>query len=265
MSTSIIVDPDEQQTQDQDAPDQEEDKQPDAPYPEKFKGKSLDDVIGMYSSLESEYGRRSNEIGQLRRLTDQLLGLEQAKRDSGTVKSPPKKITGDDLFNDPDTAISERVKALAEERASATDARVSNLEQSLAEAAFERRHGGFRSTMETPEFLDFVKGSNYRRNLVVKAAQNDWDAADELFGLFEERQALTASAAPAKDEQLGEARKAGLVKSGGSSASGAVKRQTGKKIYSRAELIDLRINRPEEFDRRYQEEFMPAYAEGRVK
>jgi hypothetical protein len=56
-----------------------------------------------------------------------------------------------------------------------------------------------------------------------------------------------------------------LAKSGGSSAAGVVPRNDGKKTYSRAELINMRVNNPDEFDARFQSEFLPAYVEGRVK
>src|SRR6056297_1567571 len=44
--------------------------------PEKFQGKSFEDVVDMYRNLEKDYGRKGNEVGELRKLTDELLQLE---------------------------------------------------------------------------------------------------------------------------------------------------------------------------------------------
>ena len=261
MSTeNIVVDPEELESppasQSEVVSPPPEDK-----IPPKFRGKSLDEIVDAYSELESELGRKGNEVGQLRRLTDQLLGLEEAKKRA--EEKPQRKITSDDLFDDPDKSITERAREIAEERAARTDERVFHLERQLVEEAFERKHKGFREKLQDEDFINFVRGSEYRKGLIVKAAQDDWVAADELFTAYEEARS-SAPAQPVSNTRQA-AKQSTLVKSGGSSASGVVPRNDGKKIYSRTDLINMRINNPEEFDERYSTEFLPAYLEGRVK
>ena len=41
--------------------------------PSKFKGKSITDIVSSYENLEKELGRKGQEIGELRQLTDQIL------------------------------------------------------------------------------------------------------------------------------------------------------------------------------------------------
>lgn len=261
MSTdNIVVDPESE------APEPEQAATPhEAKKPSKFEGKSLDDVISAYTNLEQEYGRKANELGQMRKLTDQLLGLEQAKlkRAEEEAKPAPKKLTSDELFEDPDGSITAKAREIAEARAAQTDQRVYQLEAALREEVFEKKHPGFRKTLESDDFIAFVRQSPYRQGLIQRAAMDDWTAADELFMAWEERQQLhTASQSP---EPKKAAKQAGLVKSGGSSAAGVQPRHEGKKIYSRAELIDMRIKDPDGFDERFQSEYLPAYLEGRVR
>jgi hypothetical protein len=258
MSENIIVDP---EAEDQ-KPQIEEESPVEDKIPPKFRGKGPDEIIRAYEELESEFGRKNNEIGQLRRLTDQLLGLEEAKQRKAQAEAKPAtKITSDSLFEDPDKSITEKAREIAEERARVTDERVMAIESRLREEAFERKHSGFKETLQTPEFIEFVRASPYRQRLIQQAAMDDWEAADELFTAWEEGQSNRAPPeSPAK-----QAKKSTLVKSGGSSAAGVVPRDSGKKTYSRSELIEMRIKNPEEFDERFQSEFLPAYLEGRVK
>lgn len=234
--------------------------------PEKFKGKSALEIIELYQNLESEYGRRANEIGHLRKLSDELLGFARTARTEQPANQPATKpITADDLINDPQGTITAAAKAAADERARVAEARVERLEVSLAEDRFEQKHKGYRQKMESADFLNWVGSSEYRKGLALKAYNNDFAAADELFTLHEEyTQARSAETPP---NPTAAAKAAGLAKSGGSSAAGVTPKSNGdgKKQYSRAELIKLRIDNPDEFDRRWESEFLPAYQEGRVR
>lgn len=265
---NIVVDSDEMETVAPEAPEAAPEPEPEKPkIPPKFAGKSMEDVIQAYSELESEFGRRGNEVGQLRRLTDELLGLQQAKREAESAKAPTRqKITSDQLFDDPDATITDLAKQAADERAAKSDERIAQLELRAVEEAFDKKHPGFRDKLTDEDFLNFVRESSYRQNLIYRAAQNDWGAADELFIAYEDAQKYRQPSPPVQDSKVAQAKSASLVKSGGSSASGVVPRQgDGKKIYSRLELINMRIRNPEEFDARYNDEFLPAYMEGRVK
>lgn len=258
MNENILVDPETEAPEPEQAATPEEVKKP-----SKFEGKSVDDIIDAYTNLEKEYGRRSSELGQLRNLTDQLLGLEKVKQERAAAEAKPaKKLTSDELFDDPDTAITQKAREIAEARASQTDARVHQLEVALREEVFEKKHPGFRKTVESPEFIEFVNKSPYRLGLVQRAAQDDWLAADELMTAWSESQQVAAASSPSPKKA---AKQAGLVKSGGSSAAGVAPRSDGKKIYSRSELIEMRIKDPDGFDERFQSEYLPAYLEGRVR
>ena len=44
---------------------------PSVEVPEKFRNKSLEDIIASYKELESQYGRQGQELGELRKVADQ--------------------------------------------------------------------------------------------------------------------------------------------------------------------------------------------------
>jgi len=276
MATSIIVDPDQNETELQAETDAAlagttaANEAKTEELPEKYRGKSIQDVIEMHRNAESELGRKNNEIGQVRKLADELIGVratEQRMREN--QQEPPKPLTADQLLENPEDSILRVVKREAVERTEKLEKRTADLESELMVSRFEEKHPGFSDTMQSAEFGQFVQGSNYRRKLALGAAKGDFDAADELFGLYEEAVASTARSeqpAPAAKPNTGVegARKATLAKSGGSSASGVIPSGDGKKVFSRADLMDMRIRNPDKFDM-MQDEILEAYREKRVR
>ena len=229
--------------------------------PKKFEGKSLEEVVASYSSLESELGRARNEIGTMRRLTDELLGLRRPPAEDRINPEPPPKITTDQLFEDPTEAVLTVAKRTADEATARTEKRVGNLELFLQTESFKRDFADYESTMNAPEFQDWVRGSPYRQRLALSAAGNDFDAARELFGLYKESAPKTP--APSNRTQPSAADVA-LARGGGSNAAGVANTSTGQKIFSRDELINMRIYEPEKYSSMWPEIFK-AYQEKRVR
>lgn len=267
--TSLVVDPDHQNAPDPQAqPQQPQNQQePDLEdVPEKYRGKSLKDIIAMHQNAESELGRKNNEVGVIRKLADELIGVRAAERQANRPE-PRKPLTTDELLNDPEAKILEVVRDVTENTVREQEERVSRMEASLQVQAFESKYPGFQTTMHSPEFGSWLQsGSDYRKRLALRAAEGDFGAADELFGLYTEHaSAARASQAPEPTNSgTAAARAASTVRSGGSNAAGVVPGADGKKVWSRTELLDMRINRPEEFDQR-QDEILAAYREKRVR
>ena len=82
--SSIVVDPAENladtEVEDTVQPDEtletleaESDIEPTSDIPDKFSGKSVEDIVKSYQNLEQELGRKSQEIGELRQLSDSCL------------------------------------------------------------------------------------------------------------------------------------------------------------------------------------------------
>lgn len=237
--------------------------------PEKFRGKSMADVIEMYRNSESELGRARNEIGNVRRLADELLGFQRTQVLQAAAQpanpTPRAKLTTDALLEDPERAVLSVIKDDADARERRILEGQARLEAEIGLSKFERKHPTYKQTMDDTKFQEWVQKSPYRIRLAQGALQSDFGAADELFSLYSEVTSVqsTASAVDAADP-VDQARKAGLARPGGSSAAGIVPSGPGRKIWNRAELIQMRINEPDKFDSLYPEIEL-AYREKRVK
>ena len=264
MTTIVVADPATQIENQNPDPAIEADES----VPAKYRGKSATEIIEIARNLESELGRKNNEVGTLRKLTDQALGFAQNARvvpDNQTKPKSRPELTSEDLLANPEKSVTELAIEAADNRVKDTEQRQANLEAQIALDRFQRKHPDFTDTIQTDEFKTWLGSSTHRQRLAYRAAQNDFDAADELLGLYGETKQKPDDEKNAGNAPIDQAKKAGLAKRGGSSAAGVGTSSDGKKIYSRAELIEMRINKPDEFEARYTTEFLPAYREKRVR
>lgn len=112
--------------------------------------------------------------------------------------------------------------------------------------------------MQDGEFQNWVKSSKVRTRLFNEAEAYDVDAADELLSTFKQLKAVKQSQVKEVDNTLRDKTlKSVSVDTGGSG-------ENSKKIYRRADLIQLRLRDPQGFAAR-QEEIDRAYQEGRVR
>jgi hypothetical protein len=265
MPEHIVVDPETPESELAAVPATNQQTTQQDDLPEKYRGKSIQDIIAMHQNAESELGRKNNEVGVIRKLADELIGVRASERQ---VNPPParKPLTTDDILTDPETKILEVVREEARSGAEEREQRLARLEASLQVQAFEKKHPGFNDTMRSPDFGQWIQtGSDYRKRLAMRASQGDFEAADELFGLYKEHASATPPGDTGQQESgTAAARQATTVRSGGSTAAGVIPSSNDKKVWSRTELLDMRINRPDEFDAR-QPEILAAYAEKRVR
>jgi hypothetical protein len=230
--------------------------------PEKFKGKSAAEIAQSYANLEAELGRKSQEVGSLRGLTDQLLELKRTEDLTNNGGQPtPTEVTADDLLADPRNAI----RTVAAEETSQTNSRVDALEAQLALKAFEDRYPTFRQDQTDEKFQDFVQKSNYRSNLAGKAAQGDLAAADELWSAYADvRDAGTSQEENTETvtQQADALESAQAIASRGGSETDV----SHEKPISRQVLINKRIEDPDGYyDPAFQAYITEMYQKGLVK
>jgi hypothetical protein len=230
--------------------EEEPQEEPKAVIPDKFKDKSLEDIVNAYQNLEKEYGRRNSEIGELRKLTDQMLQLETEKRQQQEV---PKGIDVDALLDDPNTAINSAIES--NPRLKALEEKLIGAERSTAKKQFEAKHSDWQDIVSSEEFHGWVQSSKIRSEMFQRAHQNyEYDVADELFSMYKEASGVKREESAKKtSKQL----KKAAVESG---STGATKR----KVYRRTDLINLRLTDPRKYEA-MEDDIMRAYAEGRVK
>ena len=89
----------QEQEQQQAAPEPEVD--PD--IPEKYRGKTVKDIVKMHQDTERSLSRQGQELGEIRRLADELIKSQlQPKKEP----EQPKEV---DYFENPDEAVSRRI------------------------------------------------------------------------------------------------------------------------------------------------------------
>jgi len=232
--------------------------------PEKFQGKSFEDVVDMYRNLEKEYGRKGNEIGELRKLTDELLQLEIQQKKNATERVATKEeevLSDDDWFSSPKQATDKYLQksSLAQEVQELKE-KLSSKDREEAHKAFVEKHPDYMELAQNESFQQFVSASKYRLDLAQKADQYDYEAANELFDLYK---AISPNSGAAEASDDGKAEKEQARKKATLEGTGNRNKGT-KKVYRRADLIKMKMTDPERY-MNMQDEIMQAYAEGRVK
>ena len=232
----------------------EEEETPEQKVPDKFADKSIEEVIHSYQELEKEFGRKNNEIGELRKLTDQVLELQL--KDEKQEEAPKKEIDFDSLIDDPSGAVNDlldsnpRIKALEEQLAQAKIA--------TEEKAFAQKHPNYMEKAQSKEFLDFIQASPVRQQMFMEANQHyKYDVADELFTMFDALHGTQEVAAEEQAAKRDKALKNASVEKGSTGVS-------SKKVYRRSDLLKLRMSDPEKYAS-MEPEIIRAYQEKRVK
>jgi len=233
-----------------------EPKTPEYELPKKFEGKSVEDIVTSYGNLEKELGRKGQEIGELRKLTDEI--LKQQLTQNGT-KEPEVEAEEVDFFDDPDKAVSKAIENHPKFREFEEQQKAAQATATTQQ--LEAAHPDYINVVQDTKFQEWVQESPIRTQLYVNAHNYDLDSAMELMNTWKDRQlvAKTSEVEAEKSQKREDALKAGKGVSRTSSESTA-----GKKVYRRADLIRLKATNPNRYND-LQDEIMAAYADGRVK
>jgi hypothetical protein len=228
--------------------------------PEKYKGKSLDQIVKMHQEAEKLIGRQAQEVGESRKLLDEYIKQQLNTQKDDVQPSTQQEI---DWFEDPAKAVNQAVennpvlKQLKEQQAEQA--------KHVALSTIEKNHPDFMSVAQSEDFAQWVQGSKIRMQLFAQANNYDVDAALELLGNYKSLKGIKEQQSTKADDTLKkvevEARtktlKAAGVQQGGSG-------EMSKPVYRRVDLIRLRMQDPERYNA-MQDDIMAAYNEGRVK
>lgn len=220
--------------------------------PDKYRDKSLEDIIRMHQEAEKLIGKQAQEVGEVRKLADELI-----KQNLGSKQQHKEEEPEVDFFEDPKKAVQATIDkhpdVLAARQAS-QDFKRMQIQQKLA-----KEHPDYTQVVGDSEFQNWVKGSTVRLALYAKAdAEFDYDSADELLSTFKQLRGVKAQqATQSSDASRAKSMKAAQVDVGGSGES-------SKRVYRRADLIRLKMTDPSRYES-LSDEIMQAYQEGRVK
>ncbi len=241
--------------------------------PEKFRGKSVKDIVKAYEDLEKERSRLGNEVGEYRKLTDTLIGLEQTKRASKQVEDQPKPVTTEELLEDTQGALNKAVESNPVVQKAVTTAE--NLERQIQYQKFENDFPDYKQDLANPQFTVWIQKSRARAALAQAAsATNDVEAARALWELWAEHKELSGNQAQVQEEARKKAEADARRKQQENAAElegGVSGDSSSEMIYDRKKVLDLRI-RALKGDRNAQEQMrklgpklLAAYDQKRVR
>lgn len=227
--------------------------------PSKYKGKSVAEIIRMHQEAEKLIGRQAQEVGEVRKLADELIKRQL----EGGVK-PQEEATKEDeidFLEDPDRYVRKAVEkhpAIAEAKAQALQLKMMQFADTI-----QKNFPDFQQTVQDPEFVEWVKASPVRLQLYADADTNlNYNSAAELLGNWSYiKAAKTQKQQQASNEVVKQERKQALKTAAVNTGSAGV---SSKKVYKREDIRTLMIRDPDRYQA-MQEELMEAYAEGRVK
>lgn len=232
-------------------PEEEEDE-----LPEKYRNKDVRDIVSMHQNAEKLLGKQATEVGELRKVVDDFIKAQTVTQQQNTA---PVTEEDDDLdfFENPKAAVAK----LLENHPSVKQSQemTKRLTQQEALSKLKSNHPDFKEIVQDGGFQEWVQKSKIRTQLLQRADAYDFDSADELFTTWKERQALVNDTVKNETKARKQAVKSGST--GNVSGSGE---RPSRKIYRRADIVELMTKDPQ----RYQalaSEIRQAYAEGRVK
>ena len=220
--------------------------------PEKYREKSLEEVVRMHQEAEKLIGKQAQEVGEVRKLADELL-----KQNLGSKQQQVEVEPEVDFFENPQKAVQNTIDkhpdVLAARQAGMEFKRM-QIQQKLVQD-----HPDYTQVVNDSEFQNWVKSSPIRLGLYARAdGEFDYDSANELLSTFKQLRGIKAKESEkASDATRTKSMKAAQVDVGGSGES-------SKRVYRRADLIRLKMTDPARYET-LNDEILAAYAEGRVR
>lgn len=216
-----------------------------------YQGKTIAEVAKMHQEAESRLGSQGAEVGELRKVVDNFI----LKQSETKAPEPAEEI---DFFADPDKAMESKIAnhpVIKEAQQNTLRIRQEQAKQELI-----NKHPDAQEIIQSSDFINWVKSDEIRVELLTRADQQyDSRAADNLFSQWKQIRQMSQTAV--QDEK--DARKDAVKKASTGGAKGSSE-SPSKKIYRRADIIELMKTNP----KRYQSmepEIRRAYAEKRVR
>ena len=221
--------------------------------PEKYREKSLDEIVKMHQEAEKLIGKQAQEVGEVRKLADELIKQNLGSRQQQTRQEEPEV----DFFENPQKAVQRTVDNhpdILAARQVTLEMKRSQIQQRLAQ-----EHPDFGDIAKDQDFANWVKSSPIRIKIFEQADSGyDFDSANELLSTYKQLRSVKQK----QTSDDGEITRKQNLKAVGVDVGGSG--ESSKKVYRRADLIRLKMQDPDRYDALSQE-IMTAYQEGRVR
>lgn len=244
---------DEQEVTDEELEAQETEEQQEPELPDKYRGKSIQDLVQMHQEAEKALGKQGSEVGELRKVVDSYI-KSQVENQS---KQTEQKEDPVDWFTDPDKAMEQKLVSHPKFKQLEMQSEMSRKEQALNK--MKQKHPDHMEILQDNAFAAWIQQSPIRTQLFIDADQNyNADAADELLTLWKERRELSKSTVTADKESRKEA-----IKQASTGAARGSQQPPRKRKYRRSDIIRLMNEDPERYNA-LADDILLAYKEKRV-
>jgi hypothetical protein len=224
--------------------------------PDKYNGKSLEDVVQMHQEAEKLLGRQSTEVGDLRNVVDSYINTQLSDQKPTAEVAPDEDL---DFYSDPEKAMKRTIDNHPSVKAAEESTRAYKQQTSMN--LLKEKHPDIPEIVNDPKFAEWIQASQIRTRMFVAADQHfDVEAAHELFGLWKDRSGSINKTLQAEKEGRQRAVKEGSM----GNTRGNPDSSTSKKIYRRADIIKLMKTDPERY-LALSDDIQLAYQEKRVK
>jgi len=216
----------------------------------RYQGKSAREIAQMHKEAEKLIARQSQEVGEVRRLADELIKSQLKPK---AEEEKPEV----DFFENPNEAVRRAVENNPKVKQAEQYAQLAMQNQKRQELL--AKHPDAVELAQNEDFRSWIAASKTRSRLAIEADQGfDVDAADELYSTYKALKVpQTRKVDEADKKAIDKTLKTAAVDTSGSGES-------SKKVYRRADLIQLKLRDPIAFAAR-QDEIDAAYREGRVR
>ena len=249
---SLIDDEKQEATEIEAVEEREAKPKPFSELPEKYRGKSIEEVALMHSEVEKRLSMQGQEIGQVRKLADELIRQNLESKQQSAKKIEPEV----DFFEDPQAAIQKAVDNHPDVQSSKLA--FANMQRMQIKQQLALAHPDHEEIAKDQNFTDWVKSSPVRIRLMVAADQGyDFDSANELLSTYKQIRGARAK----QGEVLQENNRQLSLKAAGVDVGGSG--ESSKKTYRAIDLQNLLNTNPDRYTA-MQDEIMSAYREGRV-
>jgi len=226
--------------------------------PEKYAGKSMQEVIEMHQNAEKAIGKQGQTVGDQRQLIDNLLEAQKATQTTAPTEEP--NSFEDQFYNDPALAVNSAIENHPELIKAREEREINEQQHQLG--VLEKAYPDWETRVADSDFQKWLGSSEIRQEMFRKA-DSDYrpDYAIELFDMYDKVNMIDKT--KEVNEQEASKREVALKKTSSETRSSGDS-VGGKKIYRRADLINLQVTDP----RRYEalaDDIQSAYAEGRVR
>jgi len=230
--------------------------------PEKYAGKTIEDVIKMHQLAEETIGRQGREFGERVKTLQQTIDEMYSNNSNQTTEEPTEESVSfeDSFYDNPEMAVANLINSNPDIKQAREIAKKATQDSALQQ--LESAYPDYKDVITDNNFLDWIGQSSVRKKLFQNAHTNwDFDSASELISTWKQ---ISMVSKTNEIKELQKKKREEALKQAVSEKRTTGGSVGGKKVYRRADLQRMQMYEPDRYAS-LQDEIYKAYQEGRVK